>query len=146
MPTNYIWGGTTGTIVSRHGPLTKGDVVALTDEEVLSVAGNPLWSPKPSITDKKFLVLDDDATLTTAQSGLRVVSVKTSAAAYTLPASPSLGHHYEFQFGPGAVGDITVDRNGKTMDGGTSNLTLAIATVQCSGVYYDGTGWVSYTA
>lgn len=143
--TNYIWGGATGAMVGRHGPLTKGDVVALTDEEVLTVAGNALWAPKPTIQDKKLLVLDADTTLTNAQSGLVVFSVKTSAAAYTLPAAPTLGINYDFQFGPGAVGDITLGRNSKTIDGEASDLVIPIATIQRKGVYYNGTGWISYT-
>lgn len=142
----YIWGGTTGTNVGRHGPLTKGDIVDLTAEEVLSVAGNANWAPKPTIADKKLLVLNADTTLTNAQSGVRVLSVKTSAAAYTLPAAPDLGVNYEFQFGPAASGDITINRNGKEIDGAASNLTLAIASVLCTGVYYNGTQWISYTA
>lgn len=144
--TSYIWGGATGAMVGRHGPLTKGDVVSLTDEEVATVAGNALWAPKPSIGDKKLLVLDADTTLTNGQTGVRVLSVKTSAAAYTLPAAPDLGVNYEFQFGPGASGDITINRNGKEIDGAASNLTLAIASVLCTGVYYNGTQWISYTA
>lgn len=144
MP-NYIWGGATGTNVGRFGPLTKGDVVELTDAEALTVAGNSDWAPKPTIQDKKFLVLNADTTLTNAQSGVVVLSVKTSAAAYTLPASPTVGVNFDFQFGPGAVGDITVNRNGKNIDGAASNLTLAIATVLRTGVYYNGTQWVSYT-
>lgn len=142
--TSYIWGGATGAMVGRHGPLTKGDVVSLTDEEVASVAGNALWAPKPTIQDKKFLVLDADTTLTNDQSGLVVLSVKTSAAAYTLPAAPTVGINFDFQFGPGAVGDITVGRNGKEIDGAAADLTIPIATVQRQGVYYNGTQWVSY--
>ena len=59
--TTYIWGGATGTMVGRFGSLTKGDVVALTDEEVATVAGNAFWAPKPTIQDKKLLVLDQEA-------------------------------------------------------------------------------------
>ena len=74
-----------------------------------------------------------------------ILSVKTSAAAYTLPASPTLGVNFDFQFGPGAVGDITLGRNGKTIDGAAADLTIPIATVQRQGVYYNGTGWISST-
>lgn len=143
--TSYIWGGADGAQVGRHGPLATGAIVSLTDEEVLSVAGNSNWAPKPSIQDKKMLVLSADTTLTNAQSGVVVLNVKTSAAAFTLPESPTVGVNFDFQFGPGAVGDITVNRNGKTIDGAASNLTLAIASVLRTGVYYNGSGWVTYT-
>ena len=143
--TNYIWGGASGTMVGRHGPLTKGDVVSLDDAEVASVAGNALWAPKPVTTDKLLIVLDADTTLTNAQTGLRVVNVRTSAAQFTLPAEPTLGVNFEFEFGPGAVGDITVACKGKTIDGAAADLTIAIATDHRCGVYYNGTGWVSYS-
>lgn len=146
MGTDYIFGGTTGTMVGRFGALTKGDVVNLTDEEVTSVAGSSQWARKPTIQDKKFIQKNADATLTNAQSGHVINSNHSSAVVYTLPASPDLGCNYDFQFGSGANGDITVARNGKTIDGAASNLTIAQASVNRSGLYYNGTGWITYSA
>lgn len=41
-----------------------------------------------------------------------------------LPASPTEGDHYEFT-NVGASGTLTVDRNGKTINGAGSNVTLS---------------------
>lgn len=145
MATSYIWLGVTGTLVGRFGPLTKGDVVSLTDEEVTAVAGNTLWAVLPVNSDKKFLPLATATTLTVAQTGLVILSSHTAPVTYTLPAAPTGGIGYDFQFAPGAVGDITLGRNGKTIDGLSADFVIAIATVCRCGVYYNGTGWISYS-
>lgn len=145
MP-DYIWGGTSGANVGKFGPLTKGDVVNLTTAEALAVVGNTDWAAKPTIQDKKFKYLATAATLTNADTGVVIISTHTAPVTYTLPAAPTVGVSFDFQFGNGAVGDITIGRNGKNIDGAATDLTLAIATVLRTGVYYNGTQWVSYTS
>jgi len=146
MATDYIWGGATGTQVGRFGTLTKGQVVSLTDEEATAVTGNALWARKPTIQDKKFIQKNSDATLTNAQSGHVINSNHSTGVTYTLPATPDFGCNFDFQFGSNANGDITLGRNGKTIDGAASNLVLAQASVNRSGIYYNGTEWVTYTS
>lgn len=135
----YVWSGSSRN-VGRFGTLATGDVVELTEAEAAYVdndSGN-LFFPEP-VAARLDIPKSTAYTVLAADDGKTVVSTHSEAVTYTLPAAPSAGFQVEFVHS--GTGDVTIDRNGKTIDGVASNLTLTAGRV---GVYYNGAGWVSF--
>ena len=64
----------------------------------------------------------------------------------TLPASPSAGHAVEFADGASwATNNLTIARNGSTIEGAAENLTVDIAGVSIE-LIYDGSTWEVFTS
>ena len=71
--------------------------------------------------------------------------VEFFAVTATLPASPALGDEVRIidATGQAATNNITVNRNGKPIQGSAANLTIATNRAAIGLVYYDATqGWL----
>lgn len=71
----------------------------------------------------------------TSSDNLVVMNGTTLTA--TLPATPGTSQRLTVKNID--AGNCTIARNGKTIDGGTSDITLA--TMEAADLHYDGTGW-----
>ena len=83
----------------------------------------------------------------TASNGDRLIA-DTSGGVFTitLPASPSTGHAVEFADGASwATNNLTIARNGSTIEGAAENLTVDVAGVSIE-LIYDGSTWEVFTS
>jgi hypothetical protein len=115
----------------------------MTDDEAAAVAGHEYYFEQPTRADARLLITGD-TTLTNVESGKKVVSNHLAPCTVTLPASPTAGARFEIFFGDTASADnITVARNGHTIDGAAANYTLTPA-LDSVGLYYNGAGWITF--
>ena len=80
-----------------------------------------------------------------AVKGNGYLIVTAAAVTATLPASPALGDEVRIidATGQAATNNITVNRNGKPIQGSAANLTIATNRAAIGLVYYDATqGWL----
>ena len=86
-------------------------------------------------------------TTTTATVGAQYIA-DTSGGAFTLtlPTTPSVGNSIIVADGGNwAINNLTIGRNGSTVEGSTTDLVLDIGAISVS-IVYDGTTWQVYTS
>lgn len=139
MSTNYIFGGASRQVGS-FGLLTQGDVVALSDAEVLAVVGNASWAPKPTVLARDIVEVTGSGTLSGANQGKLTRTKQSAAIALVLPVSPSLGDSHQIQ-DAGATGatthNITITPGSGSVISGLESKLSSIA------VSAAGTGYTS---
>ena len=114
-----------------------GDILDSTGTSVLGGGGAPATAePNFDIKTASF----------SATSGSRYgVDTTTSAVTATLPATPATGDAIWFADAGGAysTNNLIVARNGKTIMGSASNMTVSVDN-QSFGLFYNGTTWRVY--
>jgi len=97
-------------------------------------------------TDWQTGVVADGSTVTTASAG-EGYFIDTTSATHTLqlPSSPTIGDEISIVDVAGTfdTNNLTVDRNGKPIQGSATDLTVAVERAAFTLVFYDDTqGWV----
>ena len=97
-------------------------------------------------TDWQTGVVADGSTVTTASAG-EGYFIDTTSATHTLqlPSSPTIGDEISIVDVAGTfdTNNLTVDRNGKPIQGSATDLTVAVERAAFTLVFYDNTqGWV----
>lgn len=128
--------------LSALGGAADGAVVHLAGAE--TITGAKTFSVPPSLAAQSV-----SGTATLAAASAPVVLTDTTAGAFTLtlPASPVTGEFFIVVDSAGKwdSSPLVIARNGKSIDGAASDLTLATQWGKLW-LYYDGTAWWSLAA
>lgn len=120
-----VYGGAP-KFLGRFGPVVKGQVLTLTDEEALTVAGDPLFFEQP-ITSKVIAVKTVNATLDADDSGKIIKVLAADAVTITLPEEPAIGWNVDIVLDEETTDDVTVDPNTNIIAGlsyGVGEITV----------------------
>ena len=72
-----------------------------------------------------------------------ILNTAAGVITLTLPGSPSLGDQISFiDYGSAATNNITIGRNGKTIQGASADLTIALDRAASTLVYDGSAGWL----
>ena len=134
--TNDMLAGSIANAKLSNSSITINGVSAALGASVTIAAG----------TDWQTVILADGSTVTSATAG-EGYFINTTSAAHTiqLPASPTLGDEISIidYAGTFDTNALTVDRNGKPIQGSAANLTVATDRAGFTLVFVDDTqGWL----
>lgn len=139
MATRYVFNGA-ARILGRFGNVVAGDVLDLTDAEVVTIEGNAEFAPVPAILNQPIIIdKTGDYTVLNADSGKLIRTKQTAAIAFALPAAPALGQNHKI-IDAGATGAAT---HNITINPGAKSIKGIAATVASIAVSAPGTGFTS---
>ena len=137
----YIGMKAAGTTTSYT--LTMPGAVATAAGQALKSTTGGVLSWGTAGTAWQAISTSGDSPITAVAGNGYIINTSGGAITLTLPGSPALGDQVSFiDYGSAATNNITIARNGKTIQGAAADLTIALDRAASTLVYDGSAGWL----
>tara|TARA_R110000751_G_scaffold52480_1_gene114384 strand:+ start:599 stop:1594 length:996 start_codon:yes stop_codon:yes gene_type:complete len=137
----YIGMKAAGTTTSYT--LTMPGAVATAAGQALKSTTGGVLSWGTAGTAWQAISTSGDSPITAVAGNGYIINTAGGAITLTLPGSPALGDQVSFiDYGSAATNNITIARNGKTIQGAAADLTIALDRAASTLVYDGSAGWL----
>jgi len=137
----YIGMKAAGTTTSYT--LTMPGAVATAAGQALKSTTGGVLSWGTAGTAWQAISTSGDSPITAVAGNGYIINTSGGAITLTLPGSPALGDQVSFiDYGSAATNNITIARNGKSIQGAAADLTIALDRAASTLVYDGSAGWL----